>query len=206
MRISFRLQALEQDGFGAGVAAGCQQAGSLQALGLVAAAQQNGGPQQLKLAFERRHRLGLIGFFDQGQARLVVVAGQSLDGLPAAFFIPRKQRQRGEYVVEFAAHHVVVDHVFGIGRQGHVSAGHGVTGLAVFDDQHLAARSLDGVVGQGLNEGGGFLVWVCRGFDQGLHTRLGVTDGHGLGLLCRQGMRSADAPIKDGHKKDTHQC
>ena len=178
----------------------------MQALGLVAAAQQNGGPQQLKLAFERRHRLGLIGFFDQGQARLVVVAGQGLDGLPAAFFILRKQRQRGEYVVEFAAHQVVVDHILGVCRQGHLGAGHGVYGLAALDHQHLAAGGFDGVVGQRLNEGGRFLVGRSRRFGQSLHARLGVAGGHALDLLCRQGMRSPDAPIEDGHKKDTHQC
>ena len=178
----------------------------MQALGLVAATQQDGGPQQLQLAFERRHGLCRVGFFDQGQARLVVVAGQSLDGLPAAFFVLRKQRQRGEYVVEFATHQVVVDHILGVCRQGHFGAGHGVYGLAALDHQHLRASGFDGVIGQRLNKGGCFFIRLSSRFGQGLHARLGVADGHALDLLCRQGMRSPDAPIEDGCKKDAHQC
>ena len=176
----------------------------MQALGLVAAAQHDGGPQQLKLAFERRHRLGSVGFFDQGQALLVVVTGQGLDGLPAAFFIFRKKRQRGEHVVEFATHQVVVDHILGVCRQRHIGAGHGVYGLAILDKQHLAASGFDGVVGQRLDEGGRFLVRHCSRLGQGLHARLGAAYGHGLGLLCRQGMHSPDAPKEDGYKQNSH--
>jgi hypothetical protein len=128
--LGLALDALQQDGLGAGVAAAAQQCGGLQAFGLVAAAQQRGGAHQAQLGLEGLVGLGGQAFLDQRQAGFVGLALQRPDGIAAHLLVFGEEFERGQRVVDLAAHAVVVDHVLGAFGHGQLGARHRVAALS----------------------------------------------------------------------------
>ena len=177
------LQVRQQHGLGAGLVAGAQQSGRLQALRLVGAAQQRGGAHQRQLVLDFGVLLGFQGLFDQRQLARVGVALHLLHGGHAHLVIFGKQLERGQGRVDLAAHAVVVDHVLGIVGQGKFSARGGIDALVVPDHDGLAAHQLDRVVGQRLQKHRGAGIGLRHGLVQGLDAGIGLAAADGVGVV-----------------------
>ena len=181
--------ALVQQQARVGRGAGRQGLRGSDALRGIVAAQQGGGTRQLQLGLDLVAGFLRQGFIEQRQAACVRLFGQCLGGSHALGFVLAKQRQARQGRVDLAAHAVVVDDVFGIGRQRHLGAGDGVDALVVPHDQGLATGHLHRIIGQRLQIGGGALAGVDHGLLHGGHAVVGVASGHGQGLLGGEGVR-----------------
>ena len=118
----------------------------LQALGLVAAAQQAGGAHQLELALINAVGLGRKGFFDERQARFVGgLCQQRLDMARCARTLSSllNSLSAASALSSSPRIEVVVDHVFGVVGHRHFGAGDRVEALVVLDDKHLVTLSVN---------------------------------------------------------------
>jgi hypothetical protein len=189
VRFGFRLEAFVQQQFGLRRLAGGQRLGGFQAAGLVAAAQQRGGAGQLQLRADAVVLFCGQRLVQQGQAGFVGLLQQRLDTLKAQLVVGTEQLERRQRVVDFTAHAVVADHVFGVVGQGGGLTGHRVRRLAVANDEDLLAGNFHRIVSQRLDEGGRAFIAGGDGFRQRFDARIGFTGGDGRGLGGGQGLR-----------------
>jgi hypothetical protein len=144
---------------------------------------------QLQLRTDAVVLFGGQRLVQQGQAGFVGFFQQRLDALEAQLVVGTEQLERRQRVVDFTAHAVVADHVFGVVGHGGGLTGHRVRSLAVANDEDLLAGNFHRIVSQRLDEGGRAFIAGGDGFRQRFDARIGFTGGDGRGLGGGQGLR-----------------